>query len=130
MAENNFHPELENIQQEYRRRIELVENDLTPEKEKEILKQVIAEKFQAVPTQTPVAAQTQTVPATAQPNQIDDLNQPYQHVIDALVQTTFEKGLSKAVQEVRAMKNAFLIDAFHDELANKFYAEIKTKENA
>ncbi len=130
MAESNFHPELKNIQQEFQQRVKDIEGELTAEREKEILKQVISEKFKA----TPQANQTSDIGnQTADPetNKIAATNakQQYQPLVDSLINTVFEKGLSKAVEEVRNTRNAFLIDAFHDELVDKFYAEIKSKEN-
>ncbi len=136
MDQQNFHPELEDIQQEFQQRIKAHEGGLTPEKEKDVLKQVIAEKFQAQP-QTQTQAQTQagdeqtdhkkTVPTVASVTNSQD---QYQSTVDSLVHTVFEKGLSEAIKDVRGMGNAFLIDAFHDELVDKFYSEIKLKENA
>ncbi len=130
MDQPNFHPELESIQSEFQQRVKSIEGEVTPEKEKEVLKQVISEKFQAVPQTQTQADETRKkekpLPAASQ----QDFKAQYQYAIDSLINTAFEKGLAKAVQEVREMHNAFLIDAFHDELVDKFYSEIKSKENA
>lgn len=129
MDQSNLHPELEKIQSEFQQRVKSIDGELTPEKEKKVLKQVISEKFQAVPqTQTQadeVKKKEEPLPPTPQ----QDSKNQYQYAIDSLVNTAFEKGLVKAVQEARDTRNAFLIDAFHDELVDKFYAEIKSKEN-
>lgn len=129
MDQPNLHPELEKIQSEFQQRVKSIDGELTPEKEKEALKQVISEKFQAVPqTQTQAdEVKKKEEPLPAAPQQ-DSKNQ-YQYAVDSLVNTAFEKGLIKAVQEARDTHNAFLIDAFHDELVDKFYSEIKSKEN-
>ncbi len=130
MDQSNLHPELEKIQGEFQQRVKSIDGELTPEKEKEVLKQVISEKSQAVPqTQTQAdEVKKKEEPLPAGPPQQDSKNQ-YQYAVDSLVNTAFEKGLVKAVQEARDTRNAFLIDAFHDELVDKFYAEIKSKEN-
>ena len=131
MPQENFHPDLEKIQQEYQTRLGAAEGEMTPEKEKEVLKQVIAERFQAVSQdQTTQADKDASAKAAEKPLEKSEARGKYQYAIDALIRTAFEKGLTKAVQEVRNMGNAFLIDAFHDELVNKFYSEIKSRENA
>ena len=128
MDQPNLHPELEGIQSEFQQRVKSIEGEVTPEEEKEILKQVISEKFQAVPqTQTQAADDKKEQPLP--PPSPQDSKTQYQYAVDSLINTAFEKGLTKAVQEVRDTHNAFLIDAFHDELVDKFYSEIKSKEN-
>lgn len=130
MDQSNLHPELENIQQEFRQKAKAIEGELTPEKEKEVLRQVISEKFQAVPqTQTQADEVKKKEEPLPPPTPQQDSKNQYQYAIDSLVNTAFEKGLAKAVQEARGTRNAFLIDAFHDELIDKFYAEIKSRGN-
>ncbi len=130
MDQPNLHPEFKNIQNEFQQRIKSVAEKVTPEREKEILKQMMTEKFQAVPqpqtqVQTDNGKETEEFLPAASP----DPKTQYQYAIDSLISTAFEKGLTKAVQEARETHNAFLIDAFHDELVDRFYVEINSMEN-
>jgi hypothetical protein len=123
----NFHPDLESIHREFQEKAKAFEGPLTPEREKEILKQVVAEKLriqpQGVSAQAPASAQQ-----IAKTQKDDQRRVEYQEVISSLVETVFTQGLDEAVKQARQTHNAFLIDAFHDELVDRFYQEIKSQE--
>ncbi|MEW5805580.1 MAG: hypothetical protein AB1721_02560 [Patescibacteria group bacterium] len=122
----NFHPEIESLNQEFQQRIKSAEGPLTPEKEKEVLKQVIAEKFQAQPqTQSAQPVQTQPIQTPADDNKNAE---EIQEAINSLIEITFNRGLYEGIKQARQTHNAFLIDQYHDELVNRFYQELKAQK--
>ena len=47
--------------------------------------------------------------------------------VEKLIDVVFHDGLSKAVKEAKTL-NAFILDAFHDALADKLYEELKKRK--
>lgn len=133
MDTSNFHPDLQNIQQEFQTRLEQQGKSLSPDAEKEVLREIISEKFKATPQDDQASNKDdQDQKKDEKPKQApvpttkkNGVSEEYQVAVDSLIQTAFAQGLVKAVQAARDSHNAFLIDAFHDELIDKFYQEIK-----
>lgn len=105
---------------------EFKEKELTPEKEKEILKEAVSENIQTV---QPVSDDQQQITAqTAQ--QIKE--EPKERQIKLLTDLAFKKGLSHSVEVARRLDNPYLLDEFHDvivdELYNKLVEEGKLKK--
>ena len=44
--------------------------------------------------------------------------------IEALVQVAFDKGIAKAIEEVKAKNDPHLLDDFHDALIDRFYQKL------
>lgn len=97
---------------------EAKEGELSPEKEKEILKEVVVERIstaQPLPT-----AQQQAVVQRAQ--QLKD--EPKERQIELLIQMVFEKGVIEAVEVAKKLDNPYLLDEFHDALVDQLYNKL------
>lgn len=105
---------------------EFQEKELTPEKEKEILKEAVSKNIQV--TQAPSDNQQQATAQTAKKIK----GEPKERQIKLLIDLTFEKGLPHAVEVARRLENPYLLDEFHDaitdELYNKLVEEGKLKK--
>lgn len=44
--------------------------------------------------------------------------------IEALIQTAFDKGIGKAIEEAKAKNDPHLLDDFHDALIDRFYQKL------
>ena len=105
---------------------EFKEKELTPEREKEILKQAVSENIQTI---QPISDdQQQATSQTAK--QIKE--EPKERQVKLLIDLAFEKDLSHAVEVARRLDNPYLLDEFHDvivdELYNKLVEEGKLKK--
>lgn len=87
--------------------------ELSPEKEKEMLRQTVSERI-AQPSSQPVA--TQSV------QQVQ--SQPKERQIKLLTDLAFEKGIPHAVEVVKKMDNPYLLDEFHDALVDELYKKL------
>lgn len=94
------------------------EGELVPEKEKEILKQALSERIQKVQPTSP--AQQKVAIQKAQQIQA----QPKERQIQLLTELAFEKGISHAIEVVKRMDSAYLIDEFHDALVDELYNKL------
>jgi hypothetical protein len=52
-----------------------------------------------------------------------ELSQQQNH-LQELVDIAFEDGLSSAIEKVKKMNNPYLLDSFHDLLADRLYKEL------
>jgi len=87
--------------------------ELTPEKEKEILKQVVSEEI------------AQTQPIKTDDNQVQDIKiQPKERQIKLLTDLAFEKGIDRAIDVVKRMENPYLLDEFHDAMVDELYTKL------
>jgi len=93
------------------------EGELSPEKQKEILKEVISER---ITTAQPVISQQQVAAQTAQ--KLKD--QPKDRQIQLLIEMAFEKGVVEAVEVAKNLDNPYLLDEFHDALVDEFYKKL------
>lgn len=93
------------------------EGELSPEKQKEILKEAISER---ITTTQPVISQQQTATQTAQ--KLKD--QPKDRQIQLLIEMAFEKGVIEAVEVAKNLDNPYLLDEFHDALVDEFYKKL------
>lgn len=96
--------------------LEFKEAGLSPEKQKEILKDVVSEKIQAIqPSQVSrqVAQKTQELQ-----------EQPKERQIQILTEMAFEKGVVYAVEIAKNLDNPYLLDEFHDVLIDQLYNKL------
>ncbi|MBU4285033.1 hypothetical protein KKF60_00330 [Patescibacteria group bacterium] len=93
------------------------EGELSPEKQKEILKEAISER---ITTAQPVISQQQVAAQTAQ--KLKD--QPKDRQIQLLIEMAFEKGIVEAVEVAKNLDNPYLLDEFHDALVDEFYKKL------
>ena len=50
--------------------------------------------------------------------------QRQKEALQTLVNTAFNDGLVKAIDDARKMKDAYILDAFHDLLVDRLYKEL------
>jgi hypothetical protein len=93
------------------------DKEIGPEKEKEILKEVVARHIKEAQS-IPLSDQQVTQGA----NQIK--NQPKERQIQFLIDLAMEKGISDAVNMVKSLDNAYLIDELHDALTDNLYHQL------
>jgi len=102
--------------------------------EKELVKSAVQEKIgeltpttsapQTTSTVTPTSLPTTNLPApTHKPSYLDSLEPSAVQRINDLVQLAVDHGLKKALADV-AGDEPFLIDAFHDAIADRYYEEL------
>jgi hypothetical protein len=99
---------------------ETKEGGLSPEKEKEILKNAVYEKVMNA-TYTPI--QQQAVQQQAQ--KLKD--EPKERQIELLTQMAFDKGVVEAVGVAKNLNNPYLLDEFHDVLVDRLYGKLVEK---
>jgi len=90
------------------------DKEIGPEKEKEILKEVVSEHIREAQE---VTASNQRI--TQNVNQIK--NQPKERQIQFLIDLALEKGISDAVNTAKSLDNAYLLDELHDALTDNLY---------
>lgn len=106
--------------------------------EKELVRQAIGEKISEALGQASSAAQVAAEPSAALPvssatpapsaqsgpTYLDTLDDDTVRKINALVEQVFTLGLQKTIKTV-VEEDPFVLDAFHDALVDKLYAELK-----
>ena len=97
---------------------EFREQELSPEKEKEILKEAISEHVQK--TQISPGPQPKIVAQKTQQIKI----QPKERQVQLLVNLAFDKGLSHAIEVAKRLENPYLLDEFHDTLVDELYNKL------
>jgi len=126
----NFQEHLETVAQDFQERSSGV--DLPPDQEKKIIKEIVKEKFSpSVPVSSPPAAQANDdakSDSATQAQSREDLNRQYQAVVDGFIQNAISGDLTQVVKEVNRSNNPWVIDQFHDVLVDKFYSEIKARQ--
>lgn len=116
---------MEKIYQDFeKRRTEILsspefkDKELGPEKEKEILKEVVSEHVETAQT---VSGSSQQV----NDQSIKDVkDQPKDRQVQYLVNLAIEKGISEAVNVAKSLDNAYLIDELHDALVDSLYNQL------
>jgi len=96
---------------------ETQETELSAEKQKEILRDVVYEKVMSA-TYTPVQQQA----AQQQTQKLKD--EPKERQIELLTQMAFDKGVVEAVEVAKNLDNSYLLDEFHDALVDKLYNKL------
>lgn len=92
--------------------------ELSPEKEKEILKEALSQHIERI--QPITRAQQQTITQAAQ--QIKD--QPKERQIQLLINLAFEKSVIEAIEVARGLDNPYLVDELHDTLIDELYNKL------
>lgn len=96
--------------------LESKEAGLSPEKQKEILKDVVSEKIQTI---QPSRVNQQVA------QKIQELQeQPKERQIQILTEMAFEKGIVYAVEIAKNLDNPYLLDEFHDVLVDQLYNKL------
>lgn len=55
--------------------------------------------------------------------------EPWRAQLDELIELAFTEGLSKAIERARSLNDPFLLDKFHDTLANELRSSLIEKEH-
>lgn len=94
--------------------------------EKEVLKEVVGEKFNAEETQSPEQSRPEQTPAPTAPTVETPsyLSPELNAQVQELVNFAFAESIAKAVKRARAAGNSALEDAFHDALVDELYAQL------
>lgn len=138
MADANFQQHLEVVRQSFEQKIAGKE-DLSSDQEKQILKEVIQEQFaiqreatqplrQSDDDDQKVGQKEEPVKQPAVSVSEQDLRGQARRLAEDYIQLALNTTLERAVKEVNATNNPFVIDEFHDALVDRFYNEIKSKE--
>jgi len=96
---------------------EIKEGELSVEKQKEILKDVVYEKVMNA-QYTPIQQQA----VQQQTQKLKD--EPKERQIELLIQMAFDKSVVEAVGVAKGLDNPYLLDAFHDALVDKLYNKL------
>jgi hypothetical protein len=97
---------------------EFKDKEIGPEKEKEILKEVVSEHIREA--QTVSVSSQQAI--TQNVNQIK--NQPKERQIQFLIDLALEKGIFDAVNMAKSLESPYLIDELHDALTDSLYRQL------
>jgi len=113
---------MEKIYQDFeKRRLEAMnlpefkEKEMGPEKEKEILKEVVSRHIEEAEG-LPVSNHQAIVQNVSQMK-----NQPKERQIQFLVDLALEKGVFEAVHTAKQLDNPYLMDELHDTIADHIY---------
>ena len=116
-------PEHSALEQEIKElSIEIKERGLS-EKGKEAVKTLVQEKI-SLPTAGPSTAPT--VGSSILPDYLDKESPAVKLKVEKLLDLALHHGLKRAANEAKGM-NPIEIDAFHDALTDKLYAELKAR---
>jgi len=96
---------------------ELAGEELSPEKQKEILKEAVSERISG-------AQPTPTVQQVAAQKAQEIKGQPKERQVELLKQMAFEKGLIEAIETAKNLDNPYLLDEFHDALVDELYNKL------
>jgi len=110
--------EFEKRRSEMMRSPEFKDKELGPEKEKEILKEVISETIKQA-EELPLAEKTEITQKAAQLK-----DQPKERQMQFLVDLALDKGIVVAVNLARSLESAYLLDEFHDTLVDQLYRRL------
>ena len=120
---SNAHIEAEiaelSAQIEAKRRI--LESEQGIVEDRALVRQVVSDFVP--PAQTTVSS---APPPSDNSSYLDNLSVEVREAVALLVAKVFERGLAKTITEARQM-SALDLDAFHDTLTDKIYAELKNR---
>lgn len=113
---------------------EIAERKKSPEaeglSEKELIKEALRPIIEGQPPSSSTSAPT-IAPSSSSggvlPRYLENFPAEIKSQVEKLVNAVFQQGLEKTVKEVKK-QNAFVIDAFHDSLADKLYEELKKRK--
>ena len=94
------------------------EGILSPEQEKEILKEAVLERIKTSQPLPPI--QQQAIQQKAQ----DIKAEPKERQIELLIQLAFGKSVIEAVEVAKKLDNPYLLDEFHDALVDELYNKL------
>lgn len=96
-------------------RPEFKEKELSPEAEKQILREVVSEQIQK--------AQSTTVQQPSQ-NAGQIKSQPKERQVELLVALALDKSIFEAISVAKNLDSPYLIDELHDTIVDELYAKM------
>lgn len=123
---NTLEKDIERLSREISEKKNLPENkDLS---QLELVGEVIKPMFKAAMTQTQASGTgTSQDEDSGLPSYLSDSPEETKLEVGKLVDSVFHQGLTKTLAKAKK-SNPFVLDAFHDALANKLYAELKKRK--
>jgi predicted house-cleaning NTP pyrophosphatase (Maf/HAM1 superfamily) len=97
---------------------EFQDKEIGPEKEKEILREVVSEQIKEA--QAVSVSDQQAIIQNA--SQIK--SQPKERQIQFLINLALEKGISEAVHTAKSLESPYIIDELHDALTDNLYHQL------
>jgi hypothetical protein len=132
--EPKFEHNLESEIAELSREIEVKRRQLEAERgiveERELVSAVVAEKISSSPAAISTEQVSNTIPSTVAGAKTDDylaaLDDHTVTAVNTLISTIPTEGLNKVITKARQF-DPLVLDAFHDALVTKLYAELQTR---
>jgi hypothetical protein len=92
--------------------------EATPQEKRKVLGRVIEEKY--FPPKAPSGSSSTTLTDLTE---IEKVKEQYKPLITELIEIAQEEGIEKAVDKAQEVSkdNPYLLDAFHDELVDKYF---------
>jgi polynucleotide 5'-kinase involved in rRNA processing len=97
---------------------EFQDKEIGPEKEKEILAEVVSEHIEKARVVS-VSDQQAVIQNASQIK-----NQPKERQIQFLIDLALEKGISEAVHTAKGLESPYIIDELHDALTDNLYHQL------
>lgn len=95
--------------------------------ERELIKKSLEPVIKQMPTGAPISGQPVQVDGQASPDDLNNLPAEAKIKVEKLINLVFNDGLMSGVKEAQK-SDAFVLDAFHDALTDKFYEELKKRK--
>lgn len=110
---------------------EVKEKSVEESSRKEVLRQVVQPVVYGVQTQPDgqnAASSVGTADSSSYlPDYVNQAPEEVRLAVETLLQTAFKSGVNEAADKARAA-GPFVLDAFHDALVDKLYAEMKLRK--
>ncbi len=100
------------------------------ESSREVLKQAVQPEVYGIQARPGAKASTNAGEDSQSPYLPDYVNQAPEEIrleVERLLETAFRSGVEEAAKQARAA-GPFVLDAFHDALVDKLYAEMKSRK--
>jgi len=128
MPEGQIHEDIKWLESQLEaKKKELAGTGLEEKEEREMVKDVLRESISGAPSlDGPPVLQNDTSAASDDDLKKTELTEKeHAKVIEKLIEIAFAKSLAVAIKAARSLKNAHLLDEFHDTLADQYYEKLK-----
>ncbi len=124
---NTLEQDIERLSKEIAEKRNLPEHQGLPEKElvKQVLQPII--KPQPTPQEPAISNQQSAISNKILPEYLKDFPAETKLQVEQLIDLTFHQGIEKVVARAKRA-SPFILDAFHDALADKLYEELKNRK--
>ena len=128
MLEGQIHEDIKWLESQLEaKKKELAGTGLEEKEEREMVKDVLRESTGEISSSDgPPVLQHDTSTASDDDLKKTELTEKeHAKVIEKLIEIAFAKSLAVAIKAARSLKNAHLLDKFHDTLADQYYEKLK-----